>query len=542
DPVRREAVARTTLTARRGAELWPRVETRLDDYADDGEQLRAQVCERVDAQRGSERGLAERTLACLAMHDQVLDVVVELLAGDEDSGDPLDVVDALGTPTACEQIDARASVAVPPPPQLDAAVRSLRRRIAAATAVAWAGRPEQAIASLQGLLAEVDALGYPPLQIDVHHALGKAMQTTDVDAAIEQLSAAHALALRLGADLEAVATLHSLATVLAERSEDIERAAWMLGELEGWRARLGLAENPGVASLHATIARARGDLDGAIEWGEQALALSIGASPAVRTTLHASLGAMYAERQQLPRAREHTELARELAERAYGPTHRRTLRCRANLVGLEYRLGHFAQAETMGRALLDDFAASGSAELPETAVTRTMLGMVARARGEFEGALQDDRRALDIRTRVFGERHRLVAESLEKIALDELGAGRPMAALTQLRRVVALRRELHPSSHPAVAQARIELARALLAAGEAVEADREAHAALAQLESSFARDDVRLYGPFLYAGMAALGVDDFDRARVDLDRAAELGEIAELEPLDQAELELARAR
>jgi eukaryotic-like serine/threonine-protein kinase len=546
DPARHEAVERASAVGTLDPQSWPRIAARLDAYVERGERLRAEVCERIDAQQGSERALAERTLACLEMHDDVLTAVIELVGSERESGaiEPLDVIYGLAPTDACAEVSARASIAAPPPVAAEDEVRSIRRRVAGASALGWGGRPEQAIASLQTMLGEAEQLGYPPLLAEIHHAVGIASEATDVPAAIASLRSAHAEALRAGADVAVVETMTSLASLLADRGEAPEQAAWMVEEIEAWRARLGLRETPELHSVRATIARARGELDDAIAWGIRMVELSERehASPSILVTAHANLGAMFAERHELARAREHATRALELSEAAYGPMHRRTLRCRTNLVGLAYMLGDPADAEAMGLELLAAYEATGIAELPEGAVTLTMLGMIARAQGRYDAAQGYDTRALEIRIRVFGELHRLVVESREKLALDELGAGEPAAAVAQLRRAVAMRLELHPATHPAIAQARIELSRALTAAGEPREADLEARAALAQLEASFASDDARLYGPLLYAGIAAIGVDDFDRALVELEHAASLAAATAMTPLDWAELELATAR
>ncbi len=548
DPARHARVREATFARAHADASWPRIEAHLDAQAEAGTQLLQQLCARLDAAPDANAAADERALQCLRMHDQQLDAVVELLATDEPI-EPLDVIYGLRPVHACTEVSALASVPLPPAPDDEAEVRALLRRVAAARARAWGGAAAAAIAELRVVLTEAERLDYAPLLAEVHRTLGTALEVEDVDAALDHLRQSYALALRSGADLDVVATLTNLANELADRAGRQDEAAWLMDEAEAWIARLGLREGPQTYVVRSTIARVRGDMPTAIALGARAVELAEAqdAGPAVRSTVHANLGAMQAESYRLADAREHLQRAWEIADAAYGPDHSRTLRARTNLVGLAFREGRYDDAVSAGREVLAAYATAGIAALPEIAVTHTMLGVVARMQGRYDQALEHDEQALAIRRRVFGPEHRLVAESLEKLALDTVGDGTVAAdararAVALIRSAVALRERLHGADASATALATMELSKVLRVAAAHEEAAAAAERALAVLQRAWPADDPRLYPPLLYGGMAALEVGDLPTARARLQRASELADATAQTPIDRAELALARAR
>ncbi|MBX7084626.1 MAG: tetratricopeptide repeat protein, partial [Nannocystaceae bacterium] len=548
DPARQARVREATFARAHADASWPRIVAHLDAQLDAGAQLLGQLCARLDAPPDPTAAADERALQCLRMHDQQLDAVVELLATDE-AIEPLDVIYGLRPVHACTEVSALASVPLPPPQGDEAEVRALLRRVAAARARAWGGAAEVAITQLQAILVEAERLGYAPLLAEVHRTLGTALEVQDVDRALEHLRQAYALALRSGADVDVIAALINLAHELADRAGRQDEAQWLVDEADAWIERLGLREGPQTYVVRSTIARVRGDMPTAIALGARAVELAEAqdAGPAVRSTVHANLGAMQAESYRLADAREHLQRAWEIADAAYGPSHSRTLRARTNLVGLAFREGRYDEAVAAGRAVLAAYADAGIVALPEIAVTHTMLGLVARMQGRYDEAREHDEQALAIRRRVFGPEHRLVAESLEKLALDAVGDGSGSAdererAVELMRSAVALRERVHGRDHSATALATMELSKVLRGAGHLREAADAADAALAVLERAWPADEPRLYPPLLYGGMAALEVGERATARTRLQRAAALADADSQTPLDRAELALAQAR
>jgi eukaryotic-like serine/threonine-protein kinase len=143
------------------------------------------------------------------------------------------------------------------------------------------------------------------------------------------------------------------------------------------------------------------------------------------------------------------------------------------------------------------------------------VGSVHETRGEYDAALTDYRRALEIREATFGSEHPAVAQSLDSLGGVHRLRGEYDDAIASYRRALEVREAVFGPGHPAIGRTLSGLATVHYDRGEYGDAIATMERSLAILEPALGPDHVRVA-----ATISNLGA--FYQRSGDLDRALEL--------------------
>jgi len=200
----------------------------------------------------------------------------------------------------------------------------------------------------------------------------------------------------------------------------------------GYVARLGARSNGAtVTSMNLALLDARvGDYSQARQGLEQVISTwtqTLGPNhPNVARAESALASLLTIQGLHVQARRLHAAVLR-VRERAYGPHHPLVARTLSNLAASVSRLGQPRQALELSARALRIWEASGSEDgLAEALVTHAEI---LSSNGDERAASDGYRRALEIRTRVFGAIHPLVAEGEVALAAVEARLGQIPAAL-----------------------------------------------------------------------------------------------------------------
>ena len=140
--------------------------------------------------------------------------------------------------------------------------------------------------------------------------------------------------------------------------------------------------------------------------------------------------------------------------------------------------GNYAEAKT----LLDAAVQRGSAVLPPTAQFAddlTQLAELEQYLSAYEISTDLNKRALEIRSHLFGKEHPLVADTLKNLGALAQNQGRLDAAESYFRQALAIDKAWYGLDHPAVADDLASLAHPLIVAKRYDEAQHDLEQALA---------------------------------------------------------------
>ncbi len=331
DPARRDAVERALLAteAAYARDTWERIAPKLERYAESWREQRVAACAAHRAKTRSDQAQLVQ-LACLAERRASLEAMVQLLSRADASvvAQAVQATASLPPLERCSDLKALRSGAPPPEdPETAVAVQRVREQLARARASQDAGRFADALALLDSVADEVDALEYPPLRAELALRRGDThLMGHETAKARDQLSRAIQLAIEHDHDEVAAHALVRRVFVTCEHESEPRRAHGDLEFLESFAARFsGDRELLWlVANNSAVIYQRLGELDRANERYTQALAASRAPSGAetYRTafTLN-NLASFHLDRGDLRQGIEHYELAIEALERTLGARH-----------------------------------------------------------------------------------------------------------------------------------------------------------------------------------------------------------------------------
>ncbi|HEY5926183.1 MAG TPA: serine/threonine-protein kinase [Kofleriaceae bacterium] len=390
-PARAAAIAtRFAATGRPYADKAARlIATSFDGYAARWSSLTADVCAAARTSAAS-TDLIERRRACL---DGRLDALRGLagLLGTESRPELVDRAHALADSLPDLGDCVGEGVADTPPAAVAAEVQQLERDLAAAEARSAAGDYVGGVTAAAPIVARADQLHWAPLQVRARYAIGNAKLSL-LQPAREELvegariavanhldrDASRALALaQLAAgtesQAEAVATLAPMARAAAERTGD--KALIATAEIKHARALLRLRKwRDGAAACRAAL-----------------------------------------------------ELARSVDRRSVLDE------ARDCMVESLMPLEELDEVETLLAQVIADRTHERGADHPTIADYLRIRVTLHRRKGRLADARKDAERALEIRKRVFGERHSKVAEAIGGVA-DVLEAEGNAADADTLRR------------------------------------------------------------------------------------------------------------
>ena len=216
----------------------------------------------------------------------------------------------------------------------------------------------------------------------------------------------------------------------------------------------GKEHEANLSNLLGLTLQAQGDLQGALEWAQRALAIDEKAygpeHPSV-ATLANNIGQILKARGDLEGALGWTKRALAIGEKVYGPEHP-NVATNANNIGTILK----AQGDLEGalewtkRALAIDEKVYGP-EHPDVAIDANNIGTILQAQGDLEGALEWTKRALAIDEKVYGPEHPQVAIYANNIGQILKAQGDLAGALEWTKRALAIDEKVYGPEHPDVA-------------------------------------------------------------------------------------------
>ncbi|HVP59003.1 MAG TPA: serine/threonine-protein kinase [Myxococcaceae bacterium] len=218
---------------------------------------------------------------------------------------------------------------------------------------------------------------------------------------------------------------------------------------------------------------------------------------------------------QYPQADALNQRVLAIDRRLYGPRHPHVADDLINLGAVQLEGGHYSEAERWDREALEIMSGWYGLDHPETASAQTLLarallrlerrdearallvnalateervygtvhprvastlnelGIIARDQGRLDEAAGDFGRMAEIYDEVHHGKHYLIGVALSNLADVEQRRGNAVRSQQLFRRVLAVYREALPEDHPLQGVARVRFGHALLAAGQASDAEAQ---------------------------------------------------------------------
>lgn len=437
-------------------ESWPRVRARLDAYTTSWDEHQVEACRDTRVRELVSEQLLDRRMSCLDGHARrVAALTTKLRAADADVlSHALETVWRLPELDECDDLARLESETPTPPEHLREQLAALDEALATAATLDAAVRGDLAAEHLQPWIEQVAGHGYPIAEAQLHRALGNAWSNRDDSRSCEHFRRSYVRAIAADAVDFASHTAQQIAECEADAQQLAATDLWMEVAAAGYE-QLG---NEFDAFYHAKwsyIWRSRGDLPKAEQAIRRAIELAAAEGNAMlHATTEANLGALLAEQRKLGEARTQLARAVELATGLLGPNHPTTLKWQGNQVALLAMEGKdFARVVREAEPLLAAQEAGLGPDADVLAVTLTIMGMALRQLDDIERATECDARALAIREKVYGPKHWLTLESLEKLGRDHVAAKDYEQGVAELRRVLELTTEIRGGEHKDVGRA-----------------------------------------------------------------------------------------
>ncbi len=384
----------------------------------------------------------------------------------------------------CADLDRLEAPIPPPTPAVRAQVERIRDVLEVARAEFKAGRGHESILIAATAAIAAQALGYRPLEAEAVTLFANLLVAAGDAAraepqyrrAVLAADAGRHDAVRLEADiglLDAVVRLHQFdrAQHLAEaaeaalerRGDDPKNKAYLAmviggmydaqGKLAEARERylesLALRERylgpndfavAGTLNGLGNIANQQAKWDEAIGYYDRAIAIAetaYGPSHPYVALMLGNLGQTLLDRGQLDRAQSLFERERAIQEQAFGPDNPKVAVTVGTLGRVYKARGDYATARALAEQALAIYERAG-VEDGQRATPFTLLGRVELDMGELDEALVAERRALDLRQRLFAPDHWVVADSHSGIGAILAEQGKSEEALAEYHRAGAI--------------------------------------------------------------------------------------------------------
>ena len=189
-----------------------------------------------------------------------------------------------------------------------------------------------------------------------------------------------------------------------------------------------------------------------------------------------NLGAVQFEGGHYPEAERWNREALEIMIAWYGPDHPETASAQTILARSLLRMERRDEARVLlTSALFTQERVYGKVH-PRVASTLNELGIVARDQGRLDDAAADFGRMADIYDQVHHGKHYLIGVALSNLADVEQRRGNSARAQELFRRVLSVYRDALPADHPLQGIGRVRFGHALLAAGQAADAEVQSRA------------------------------------------------------------------
>jgi len=353
----------------------------LDRVSREHADLRREVCEATHVEGTQSEGLLDRRMECLEHHRLRLEGLVSVLgsANIEAASNAFEAISLLPRASDCLLISSAEQLAPPPSEEKTDEVTRLTEVLARAQAQFVAGDEPQATALLAAEVEAVEAVDYLPLRAEFHRVQAM-VHVKDGDGGTMELLQALSLSMELGDDKLSLENLTSF-VYNAIAGDKLDQAEMWLALAQSLAAHRGnrISEQILLEKARAIYMGARGDRAGRVDHLSKALTLQLKSDPDDRlaiANIHCSLGLALIISGD-PRSSE----------------------------------DHYQQCVDVHTALF------GSGH-PLTASGYMGLAGAARKRGDIEGALSWNERALVSLQKSYGEHSILLAGDYGDFALS----------------------------------------------------------------------------------------------------------------------------
>jgi eukaryotic-like serine/threonine-protein kinase len=420
-----------------------RAAERLDRYAEDWIATRTEACEATQVRHEQSPALLDLRMACLDDLAIRMRVIADALATADvpTVRDASAITERLRPIAGCADTKALLAVIAPPPnPVVRARIDSLLAAVTEASTLLDAGKPAAAAARVDGLDAEVSAIGYAPLAARHAFLRGRlAGWTGDVPAARRLFKYAAAEAEAGGVDETKIMALLR-AAVFANAAGESAEAERMFGEASATSRRLGTPP-----AIEAELAQGRGR--GLHEAGNYAEALA------------------------------HRKRVLALSAEVYGAADVHTANARLDVADTLRALSRIGDAFVEADRAARELDSALGPDHPDAATAHALRAMLRFDQGHYAEALAEAELAHDRLAAVLGPQHADLAGALTVAGNAHLALRHYDVAFDMLRRVVTLTEQTYGRDHTLVRGLRLALAQGLLRGGRT----RDAHAELMQI-------------------------------------------------------------
>ena len=423
--------------------------------------VQARLCaSRLDAE------IFDRRWECLRRYRGRLEALAERVEASRLAAH-VEALEALGAPQRCEDDERLARSMLLPPQELRDDVQRLRAELTTAQAEFRVNRSQDARARLDALMADATALGHEPLVAEVMLMLGHSQrQAGDTDPARATLAEAAHRAASVGLDELAAEAWLAVAFTVGHDAMELEGALEALRFADTYLARLGepasLMGNR--AETLGVIYSRRGEHERAQQHLQEAVARlreAHGDDALLVSDALTDLGINLARSGDLDAARKRFAESRRIVAERLGDDAPKLGELLANAAALEFAAGNMTEAASLARKSMARLEPTLD---PEDARLATLHGTLGQA-----------------------------------LYFDD----QPTEALPHLQAAYEGRAARHPQDHPAVLEARYQLAMAY----RRFERWQDAESILANAESQSENPAIppHLHGLILYElGIQAL--------------------------------------
>jgi len=496
------------------ADTWTRAHSLIDAQVGALRTASVAACEDTHLHRRQSPALLASRLACLHERERELAALLTSLAiGGEAAVDHAIEASAGLTPLSKCSAEAvlRDRVAPPADPALAAAVEELRDELARIKATADAGRPGEAAAAIDAVVARAEASAYLPIQAEAQLRRGLLREASaDSKAAEAALTSAWWAALASDHDEVALRAAGYLPRVIGAQTERQGEAMVWIQNAHAVARRRGLTPRDELVRLRnlAVLDESAGRYAEASARLDEALTIAeaeYGAASTEVSSVHEALGLVQPQTGEYAAARAHIDRALDITRETHGADHP--------------KLAAILQSKAMMLAATGDNDAADAATLEAIRLTERaygvdsprlafMLNDLAASTCERGGLAEAEplyRRALALRITAHGREHMLVTTVLYNLGscLAEEETRRDEARAL-FEEALATRERLVGAEHPKVAFPLLGLAELALEDGRLDDAERLYQRALKIRETSLGAEHSRLSFPL--AGLAEVAL------------------------------------
>jgi tetratricopeptide (TPR) repeat protein/tRNA A-37 threonylcarbamoyl transferase component Bud32 len=530
-------------------DAWARTEVALDRYALDWQAMRTEVClaTRVEGTL-PEADLVLRT-ECLDERRAGLHSLIELLGKADAELVNHAVQAAVGLPLLSTCNDERSlAQRVRPPEETGAEITELRARLEGVEILLAGARYQAARDEAEAVLERAQAIAWPAIEAEARYALGLAeIKLAHYESAATEIERAFFLAGDAGHDRLALRAASSLLEVVGDELEQ-HAMGHHWGELAAmFIDRLGLTGSVDEAQLANSLGNslsAQSKLDEALAAYQRARDLWTAAlgpeHPSVGTALN-NIGIVQRKQGNYSDALVSMNEALRIREATLGPSHPRVADARYNIGNVLRQLGRDDEALALFEQALATWQAGLGPRHRNVAFGLSNIGNVHFGRGELDQALALYEQANEIWIETLGAEHTDVAMGLNNIGNVYYTRGDLEQALVTYQRAVAIWEAALGPDHPSVAMGLGNLAQVLQARGEPEQAVALHERVLAIQIATHGPEHPDVAHTLANLGGAQQSRGDLSAARKSFDRALEILERSEIDPVERARTEFGAA-